>query len=568
MIESTVFFELTVIIILSTVGALFARACKQPLIPMYILVGLLIGPVLGFISDANVIKLFAEIGIAFLLFVVGLELDLKRIRSIGFVASVGGALQVWLLFLLGFAATFILGFSKIESVYIGLGLAFSSTLVVIKLLSDAKEIDTLHGRIIIGVLLMQDIIAVFAMSLLNFETGFSPAFLITALAKGLVLFGLAIFLSRFLFPQLFRFAARSGELLLLLSLSVLFAFSALSVAMGFSIVIGGFLAGLTLANLPYNFEIIGKVKPLRDFFAILFFVSLGMQVVFNGVGNMLIPAIVLFLFVIILKPLIIMILTNIFGYANRTSFLTAVSLAQISEFGLIIAQQGLFLGHISQEILSLIVVIAILSIATSTYYIKYDNKLFQILAKVLKPLEYFGKKHREIRVAKPRKYSVLVVGCDRIGFGIVKTIKKMRKKYLVVDYNPEVIKRLMNQRIPCLYGDIGDIEILERIRLPDVKMVVSTIPILDLNRILLKVIRRKNKKALVFLTANNVDEALSLYEHGADYVILPHFLGGDHVSVLMQESVQNIKKLLDRKSTHIKELKHRMHLGHRHPRHR
>jgi len=257
----------------------------------------------------------------------------------------------------------------------------------------------------------------------------------------------------------------------------------------------------------------------------------------------------------------------LFGYANRTSFLTAVSLAQISEFGLIIAQQGLFLGHISQEILSLIVVIAILSIATSTYYIKYDNKLFQLLAKVLKPLEFFGKQHREIRVAKPRKYSVLVVGCDRVGYGIVKTIKKMRKRYLVVDYNPEVIKRLMNQRIPCLYGDIGDIEILDRIRLPDVKMIVSTIPVLDLNSILLKVVRRKNKKALVFLTANNMDEALSLYERGADYVILPHFLGGAHVSVLMQESVQNLKKLLERKSTHIKELKHRMYLGHRHPRH-
>jgi len=224
MIENAVFFDITIIILLSTIGALLARFFKQPIIPVYILVGLILGPILGIIKDVEMMKLFAEIGIAFLLFVVGLELDLKRIKSIGFVASVGGALQVWLLFLLGFLLVFFLGFSKIQAVYLGLALAFSSTLVVIKLLSDAKEIDTLHGRIIIGVLLMQDIIAVFALSVLNYTGAFSAQFLISALGKAVLLFSLATVLSRFAFPDLFRFAARSTELLLLLSLSVLFAF--------------------------------------------------------------------------------------------------------------------------------------------------------------------------------------------------------------------------------------------------------------------------------------------------------------------------------------------------------
>lgn len=566
MIENAIFLDLTFIILLSTVGALLARFFKQPLIPVYMLVGLIIGPILGLIQDVAMMKLFAEIGIAFLLFVVGLELDLKRIKSIGFVASVGGALQVWLLFLLAFLLVFALGFTKIQSVYMGLALAFSSTLVVIKLLSDAKEIDTLHGRIIIGILLMQDIIAVFALSVLNFSGAFSAQFLLAALGKGLLLFGLAFVLSKFAFPDLFRFAARSGELLLLISLAVLFAFSALSVYLGFSIIIGGFLAGLTLANLEYNFEIIGKVKPLRDFFAILFFVSLGMQVIITGVETLIVPAIILFLFIILVKPLVIMILTNFFGYANRTSFLTAVSLAQVSEFGLIIIAQGLVLGHIGEELLSLVIVLAIASITVSTYFIKYDQKLYNFLSRYLRPLEKIGQLRRELKLPKPNKYSTLVVGCDRIGYSIVKTLRRMKKKYLVIDYNPELIRKLHRDRIPCMYGDISDIEILERLNIRDLKMIISTIPALDVNTILLKVIRRKNKNALVFLTSNDVDDALRLYELGADYVILPHFLGGDHVSVLMEESVKDIKTLLKTRSGHIKELRHRNLIGHRYPR--
>jgi len=374
-------------------------------------------------------------------------------------------------------------------------------------------------------------------------------------------------LSKFLFPGLFGFAARGGELLLLLSLAVLFAFSAFSVYLGFSIIIGGFLAGITLANLPYNFEIIGRVKPLRDFFSILFFVSLGMQVVITGWERFLIPAVILFAFVMIVKPFVIMALTNFFGYANRTSFITGISLAQVSEFGLIIVAQGLLLGHIGQEFLSIVILLAIATIAVSTYLIKYDNQIFNLLSPILKPLQKVGRPRREIKLPKPRKYSIVIVGCDRLGFGIVKTVKKMRKKYMVVDFDPEVIKRLRSNNVPCMYGDISDIEILERIKFADVKMVISTIPVLDINTILLKVIRKKNKKALVFLTSNSLDEALDLYDRGADYIILPHFLGGAHASILLEESVKNIKNFLDRRTSHIKELKHRRILGHRHPKH-
>lgn len=568
MVINGIFFDLTIIILVAAVGSLIAKYFKQPLIPVYILSGLMINfvsPLFGHQIDQEIVKTFAEIGIAFLLFVVGLELDFKRIKSIGFIASVGGSLQVLILFLIAFLATFLMGFTTMQSVYVGVALAFSSTLVVIKLLSDAKEVDTLHGRIIIGILLMQDIIAIFALSVLNVAGGLSSYYLAAALAKAVVLLVFAVVFCKYVFPSLFRFAAKSTELLLLLSLAVLFAVSAFTVYLDFSIVIGGFIAGITLASLPYNFEIIARVKSLRDFFAILFFFSLGMQMVLSGIDKVANLIIVMIFFVLLVKPLVTMILTSMFGYAQRTSFLTGISLAQVSEFGLIIVAQGLMLGHIGKEFMSLVIILAIISITISTYFIEYDSFLFKKLSRFITPLLRFTKSRHEIAMPRKKDFDVLIVGCDRVGFSIVKTLKKMRKKVIVVDYNPDVVRHLRSKKIPCLYGDISDIDIIERINLNALNYVISTMPALDVNTVLLKAVRKHNKKALVFLTAHDVDEALELYDIGADYVILPHFLGGHHVSVLLEESTKDFQSLLKTKKSHIKELRHRVVLGHRHP---
>jgi len=324
-IQNGLFVDLTVVIVVATVGALLARILRQPIIPAYLISGLIIGPaVLGIITDVQNIRFFAEIGIAFMLFLVGLELDLKRIKSIGVIASMGGLLQIFILFSLGILLALYLGFAALPSVYVAFMLVFSSTLVVVKILSDKREIDTLHGRIAIGILLMQDIVAVLALSVLSTFNNFAPELLLIALGKGLLLFIIAVVFSKFLFPSLFKFAAQTPELLFLLSLTTLFIFALLAPILGFSIAIGGFIAGFALANLEYNLEIIARVKSLRDFFSTLFFVSLGMEFLFIDINKLWIILLSILGFVLIVKPVVTYLICIIFGYSNRTSLSTSM----------------------------------------------------------------------------------------------------------------------------------------------------------------------------------------------------------------------------------------------------
>lgn len=561
------FFSIFAIITIATLGAFLARLFKQPLIPAYILTGVVLGPaVLGLATNMEVIRFFSEVGIAFLLFVVGLELNFKKLKTIGLAATIGGSLQIFLVFLAGFIVSVILGFYYLEAVYIALIIAFSSTLVVVKLLSDEKEIDTLHGKIIIGILLVQDVAAILALPLLSSLNNLSPAYFLIALGKGALIFVIAIILSRLLFPELFKFAAKTRELLFLVSLTVLFLFAMLAINLGLTVAVGGLIAGLTLANLPYNYEIVSKVRPLRDFFATLFFVSLGMNLTFGGSSNLLLPLVITLVLVIVFKPLILMVLINFFGYANRTSFLASVSLAQVSEFSLIIAAQGLLLGQISQNIFVIAVLLSIITISMSAYFIHYDSKLYSKLERPLKFLNYLHRDKTRIGFESPaNKYNAVIIGCDRIGHTILNNLLKLKKSVFVVDFNPDIVKDLVEQKIPCLYGDINDADILDRINMEKTDLFISTIPDIESNIYLLKEIKVLNKNAITFVTATNVDDALKLYEYGADYVILPHFLGGDQASLLLEQSMKNFKQLLKTKSSHIQQLHNKKKLGHEHP---
>ena len=567
MIQNGLFVDLTVVIVVATVGALLARILRQPIIPAYLISGLIIGPaVLGIITDVQNIRFFAEIGIAFMLFLVGLELDLKRIKSIGVIASMGGLLQIFILFSLGILLALYLGFSALPSVYVAFMLVFSSTLVVVKILSDKREIDTLHGRIAIGILLVQDIVAVLALSVLSTFNNFAPELLLIALGKGLLLFIIAVVFSKFLFPSLFKFAAQTPELLFLLSLTTLFIFALLAQILGFSIAIGGFIAGFTLANLEYNLEIIARVKSLRDFFSTLFFVSLGMEFLFIDINKLWIVLLSILGFVLIVKPVVTYLICIIFGYSNRTSLSTSMGLAQISEFSFIILLQGLFLGHITEELFSIAILMAIVTIALSTYLLQYDQWIISKIGKSTRWMEFLGRKTKTLEfIPEKYDYDTLLIGADRIGHNLIETLDKLKHKLLVIDFNPEIINLLVRENIPCLYGDVGDLEIIERIKFNKLKLVISTQPIFEVTLLMLKKVRRKNKSTKIIVTANNIDNALKLYDAGADYVILPHFLGGARVSLLLEEIHGNRYHLRKEKKRHFKELIDRKTRGHEHP---
>ncbi len=568
-----VFIQLGVMIVVATLGAFVARVLKQPIIPAYILAGFLLGPVLKLVSSTELIKTMSMAGIAFLLFIVGLELAVKKIRDTGKVVILGGIIQMLVVFAVGFAAALFLGMSRIEASYLGLIVAFSSTMIVVKLLSDNKQLETLHGKIIIGILLVQDVVAIAALSLLaSFDAGTAGTVGTGALsslswgvplvkAGGVFLF--ALLCSKYIFPVLFRFAAKSQELLFMAAVSTCFFFSLLVYSLNISIAIGAFIAGLSLANLPYNLEIVSKVKSLKDFFSTLFFVSLGMSVVVSELRAVLLPLIVFVALVVVLKPFLILLTTSFFGYTSKVSFTTALSLAQVSEFSIILAGSGLLLGHLSNELFTLTIVLAVLTMVGTSYFIQFDSRLYRLFSRFLHPFDRVGKlKHLDFIPHKDIAPDAILIGYDRIGYSIFKTFQKMRYSFLVVDYNPDIVQRLASRKIPCLYGDISDDEILERINLAKAKLIISTVPSVEDGLMVIKKTRSVNHRAIVMVTANVVSEALTLYAAGADYVIIPHLLGGERVAAIVEEYRHDLRTFLRMKHEHLDDLKQRQRLEH------
>jgi len=544
--------------VVATMAGFIAKLLKQPTIPAYVLTGILLGPILGLIKDPTNIASLSEIGIAFLLFIVGLELDLRKLKDTGNVALVGGLLRTAALFLLGYFAGLLFGFTHLQAVYTGLIISFSSTMVVVKLLSDKHELDTLHGRIVIGTLLLQDIIVILALSMLGTvgRGGFLDALI--SLTSGVGLIIIAFFAGKAFFPILFRKAAEDVELLFLMAVSVCLFMSMIFTFFGFSIVVGAFVAGVILGNLPYNIEIISKINPLKDFFSVLFFSSMGLELQLIDFTKILSPLVVLTIIVIVVSPLITIIITSLFGYKKRTSFLTGISLAQISAFSLIIVNQGYILGHVTDEFFGLTLLLALITMTLTTYLLAFDDKIYDKFSKYLAIFEKLSKNTKELHnLDEDSKHDVILVGFDRTGYSILQTLRKLKKNFIVVDFDPDVIKHLIERKIPCIYGDIGDQEILRRLKLHQVNMIISTVPNHHENLLLLETIKKHNKHATIIVTSYRSDEALELYEKGASYVIIPHFLGGEHVSLMLESVTNNLDQLIQTKLTHIAELKRR-----------
>jgi len=562
-----VFIELSIIVVIVIVIAAFMRILRQPLIIGYILTGIIVGPsFLNIMVSKDAITTFSQIGIALLLFMVGLNLDPKIIKGVGKVSLITGVGQVIFTSLIGYFICYLLGFSKLTSLYIAIALTFSSTIIIMKLLSDKGSLETLYGRISIGFLIVQDLIAILILMIISaipVGNNFVDLFLGTFL-KGLGILGILFLASIFILPKITQLIAKSQEFLLLFSIGWCLALASLVYYMKFSMEIGALLAGITLATSPYRYEIGSKMKPLRDFFIVLFFILLGSQMFFSDIRSLAVPAIILSIFILVGNPIIVMTLMGILGYTRRNSFLAGLTVAQISEFSLILIMLGVKVGHLTNEVLSFVTIIGLATIAGSTYMILYADKIYPYLSKYLRIFEKKGTKVDEHRYHKDGVYDIILFGCNRTGNELVKSLKKSRKKFLVIDYNPETIIELAKKRIECRYGDAEDFELLNELNLAKAKMVISTIPHPETNLLLIKKTKEVNKNVIIFVTSMNADNALDMYNAGADYVILPHFLGGERISILLEESSKDINKLIDYKISHIKELKKSI-MGHRHP---
>jgi Kef-type K+ transport system membrane component KefB/Trk K+ transport system NAD-binding subunit len=541
------------------------RLLKQPLIIGYILSGIIVGPFfLNILKENEVIFTFSEIGIAFLLFIVGLHLSPKVIKEVGKISLITGVGQVIFTSIIGYFIGIWFGFSKITALYVAVALTFSSTIIIMKLLSDKDSLDKLYGKISIGFLLVQDLIAIILLIVISsLSNGMNTTSLISSiLLKGLLIFVFIIPISYYVLPKLGPFFAKSQEFLFVFAIAWGLGLASLFLYAGFSIEVGALIAGVMLSMSPYSYEISSRLKSLRDFFIISFFILLGSQMVFGEISSFIVPAIIFSLFILIGNPIIVMILMGVFGYSKNTGFMAGLTVAQISEFSLILIALGVKVGHLSKDILSFVTIIGLITIAGSTYMIMYSDKIYLYLSRYL---TIFERKKIKERTIKTKEYDYILFGENRIGFSIMKSFMNLKKRYLVVDFNPERVKKLCSKKINCIYGDISNTEFLDDIRFDKAKLVVSTVPEIEINLMLLYKIREKDKGTIIITTARQISDAFELYKAGADYVILPHFLGGEYTARLIEKAKDNKKEYEIEKQKQIKDLKERMKEGHEHP---
>ncbi|MEW6332549.1 MAG: cation:proton antiporter family protein [Pseudomonadota bacterium] len=527
---ANVFYEITALLLLAAAAGFVALKLRQPLIVAFIAVGIVVGPAgLRWVTARDQVDLLATLGIALLLFVVGLKLDLHLIRSMGTVALATGLGQVLFTSVIGYFIALALGLDHVPAIYVAVALTFSSTIIIVKLLSDKREIDSLHGRIAVGFLIVQDIVVVLAMIALSAygvaggaKTGAGYEMLMVAV-KGLGLLAAIGVFMRWGLPGLVHQLARSPEMLVLFGIAWAVALAALGDALGFSKEVGAFLAGVSLASTPYREALSARLVSLRDFLLLFFFINLGAQLDLQLLGAQLLPAVVLSLFVLIGNPLIVMVIMGAMGYRKRTGFLAGLTVAQISEFSLILGALGVSLGHIDHDILGLITLVGLVTIGLSTYMILYSHSLYERFAQRLGAFER-RVPYRELALengAPPPAADVILFGLGRYGDNLARELRHRGASVFGADFDPQAIRAWREAGQPAQYGDAEDPEFPGTLPLAQARWVVCTVPSRDVGLALLHALRTHGFRGRIALTAHSEVDAALLREKGADIVLLP-----------------------------------------------
>ena len=533
------FAELAALMLLcAVVGAVFVRL-RQPVLMAYIVVGILVGPaVLGVVQAHDQVDLLAQIGVAMLLFVVGLKLDVQHVRHIGPVALATGLGQLTFTIVIGFALTLALGKDWLEALYVAVALTFSSTIIIVKLLSDKRELDSLHGRIAVGFLIVQDLAVVLAMMTVSAMRSegvgggvldVAPALVLRLVGVGLLMWGLM----RWVLPRVVVGMARSQELLLLFAMAWGIGLAALGEWAGFSKEAGAFLAGFSLASTPYREAMGARLTGIRDFLLLFFFIDLGTKLDFSTLGAELLPSLWLSLFVLIGNPLIVMAIMGYMGYRKRTGFLAGLTVAQISEFSIVFVAMGIALGHVGVSTLSLTTLVGLITITLSTYMILHAQWLYERLSPWLGWLER-RHPHREVaeegRPPVAGRVEVLVLGAGRYGGRLLKQLRQGGVAAVGVDFDPEAVRTLVGQGLPVTFGDAEDPEFLGPLVNAQVRWVVSTLPTWEANQAMLHALASGGCAASVAVVARDAAAAASVRELGVDLVLNPFEDAADHAA--------------------------------------
>jgi len=517
------------LLICALAGAAFVRL-RQPVLIAYIVVGIAVGPAgFGLVTAHDQIDLLAQVGVAVLLFAVGLKLDLHHIRHIGPVAVATGLGQLAFTIVIGFALILALGKGLMEALYVAVALTFSSTIIIVKLLSDKRELDSLHGRIAVGFLIVQDlavVIAMMAMSALRGTgSGDTAGWMAVLLSLGwrLATAAAAMFvLMRWVLPALVAAMARSQELLLVFAIAWGVALAALGEWAGFSKEAGAFLAGFSLASTPYREAMNARLTGIRDFLLLFFFIDLGAKLELSALGAEVVPAIVLSLFVLIGNPLIVMAIMGYMGYRRRTSFMAGLTVAQISEFSIVFVAMGITLGHVGVQALSLTTLVGLVTITASTYMILYAQPMYERLAPWLRIFERCQpQREAGCERADTAVPDAIVIGLGRYGRRLAHKLQEEGVRVLGVDFDPEVTQLPAHGGFEVRFGDAQDPEFLETLPLARASWVVSTLPDLASNRLLLHALTERGYGGDLAIVARDDATGAALKSAGVPIVLYP-----------------------------------------------
>ncbi|MDP2440482.1 cation:proton antiporter [Rhodoferax sp.] len=538
---NSVYHEFALLLLLSAVVGAIAVRLRQPLLMAYIIVGILVGPsVFGWVGAHDQIDLLAQIGITVLLFVVGLKLDLRHVRQIGPVALATGLGQLGFTILFGFFIILALGRGWLEALYVAVALTFSSTIIIVKLLSDKRELESLHGRIAVGFLIVQDLAVVIAMMVMSglggiggeAVSGSTLALSLLARLGGAAL--LLYLLMRFVLPRVVDTLARSQELLLIFAIAWGTALAALGEYAGFSKEAGAFIAGFSLASTAYREAISARMASIRDFLLLFFFIDLGAKLDFSTLGAEVGTAIALSFFVLIGNPLIVMAIMGYMGYRKRTSFLAGLTVAQISEFSIIFVAMGISLGHIGAGALGLTTLVGLITIALSSYMILYSHRLYGWLVPWLGIFER-STPFRELAVesapSQTQRPDVLVFGLGRYGSRLALKLQAQGMRVLGVDFDPEVVKEQQRSGLDARFGDCEAPDFIESLPLAGVPWLVSSLPEVEANRALLHALAENHYRGHLAVVARHESDVEALSALGPLELIMPFHQAADFAAL-------------------------------------
>jgi len=536
--EATLAYDFALLIVTATILSFLARKNNQPTIIAYIFTGLLLGPVmLNLVTESGLVALMSELGLGFLLFLLGIEMNIEDIREILRPVTNIAILQTVLQTAVAFIIPFVLGFSFIETVIIALCTVFGATPVIVKLLTDKDEIATLPGKIDVGVLILQDIYLVIILALFSAESLTNPVEIGLTLSKILGLMAavavLSLLSSRYILPVLFSRVAESRHAFFIHGIAWAFLFISLTMELNLSVEVGAFLAGLGLGQIPYRDELKERIRPLTDFFMVVFFSSIGLSLTSQNLLVYWKEAVIASIVLMIGNFLIMFYLIDRENFTPETSFLGSINMTQVSEFSLVVGALAISQGYVGGDILGYLSLMALITMSTSSHLINYNREIYEQIEPYLERFNSEDKEDIELRKFKDH---AVIVGYNNTIERILPVLKQEYGDIIIVDRNSDNTERLSRKDVEYIYGDFKHGEIRKSCNLKNAGFVLSISPDLNVQH---QIIEDTSEASVRFLEAENFEEAAELYERGTEYVIIENMLTADKVADYLELYIQD-----------------------------